>query len=263
MYHSLEAKLHDLFWASEGACAELPLIKQFLSDHPGTALELGCGSGRLIIPLLKDGFLIEGLDNATEMLAICEAKALQNDELSPILHHASMEDFQTGCLYNAITIPAFTLQFISAEKLPAILANIKAHLHPGGALYFTTFIPWAEITAELEEGKWYLDHEAKTSAEKGKNNTAKCHTKFKIQRLSQQLTRYHRYKIVSSQGKILEKSESTHELTWFWPRELTMHLETAGFEIQQTIGDFDPEVELDENSQILTVVASLKNCEEK
>ena len=33
---------------------------------------------------------------------------------------------------------------------------------PGGGLYLSTFIPWAEITGELEEGSWYLDQEATT-----------------------------------------------------------------------------------------------------
>lgn len=253
MYKDLEATLHDLFWASEGECAELPLIKQFLQTYAGTALELGCGSGRLLLPLLEDGYLTEGLDNSAEMLELCAERA---GDSTPVLHHASIEDFKTGSLYGAITIPAFTLQFISPEKLPEILINIREHLHPGGAIYITTFIPWAEITGELEESKWLLDHEVKIGEPGTKRDTAKCHTRFKIKRLSQELIRNHRYKIVSPQGKSLQNSESTHRLTWYWPREMEAILKEAGFTIQKTIGDFNAEEPCHEDSQIITVIAT-------
>lgn len=255
MYNDLEAKLHDLFWAEEGEPAELPLIRQFLQAYPGTTLELGCGSGRLLLPLLEEGYLIEGLDNSAEMLQLCEQNA--GDSL-PVLHHGSLEDFQTGSLYGAIMIPAFTLQFVPVEKLPVVLENMKSHLQPGGALYITTFIPWAEITGELEAGKWFLDQEMKLGAAGTKRQTARCHTRFQIKRLSQQLTREHRYRTFSSQGRPLETTETKHQLTWYWPREMEALLKKAGFTIQQTFGDFnpDPEEPLSEDGQIITVIAT-------
>ncbi len=243
MYQNLEATLHDVFWAAEGACAELPLLEKFLTEYAGTALELGCGSGRLLKPLSEAGYLIEGLDNSQEMLALCEADV--------ILHHAGMEDFSTGAVYGAITIPAFTLQLLPFESLPAILANIGQHLHPEGGLYITTFIPWAEITGELPEGEWFKDQE--TKLENG--NTARCYTRFFIKRLSQKLTREHRYEIVSPQGKVIEKSDSTHHLTWFWPREMEHFLHEAGFSLEEKIGDFAIGSDWDDDSQIVTYVA--------
>jgi SAM-dependent methyltransferase len=257
MYDDLEATLHDTFWAAEGVSAELPLLKKFLQQYSGTALELGCGSGRLLLPLLDDGYLIEGLDNSADMLRLCRE---QNEYA--VLHQASMEDFQTGTPYGSITIPAFTLQLLPYDKISPTLSNIHQHLHPGGGLYFTTFIPWAEITGELEEGVWFLDQEATLPD----GNTARCHTRFEIMRLSQQLIREHRYEVVSPDNKVLETSKSTHHLTWFWPREINEMLQQSGFTIDQTIGDFDSDHPCDDNSQIITIIASriaeelLRNC---
>lgn len=246
MYNKLEASLHDVFWEAEGKSAEQPILENFLQAYPGTALELGCGSGRLLLPLLREGYLTEGLDSSQDMLALCRDRAGQ---LSPVLHHASMEDFQTGTVYGAIAIPAFTLQLLSYEQTASALTNIREHLHPGGGLYFTTFIPWAEITGELEEGEWFLDQEAVLPNE----NIARCHTRFQIMRLSQQLTREHRYEILSPDNKVLETSKSTHHLTWYWPRETRELLQRCGFTIDQTIGDFDGAC--DDNSQIVTTIA--------
>lgn len=248
MYDQLEATLHDAFWEAEGAGAELELLEKFLSDHAGTSLELGCGSGRLLLPLLEKGYFIEGLDNSVDMLALCREHSGDHE---PVLHQSGIEDFQTGATYAAITIPAFTLQLLPYDQLPVIFENIRRHLHPGGGLYITTFIPWAEITGELEEGEEFLDHE--TYFPNG--NIARCYTRFQIKRISQQLIREHRYEISSEDGKVLETSDSTHHLTWLWPREIQKLLTDAGFTICKTVGDFQADAPCDEDSQIVTVMA--------
>ncbi len=248
MYTQLEATLHDTFWEAEGAGAELPLLESFLSNYSGTALELGCGSGRLLLPLLEKGYLIEGLDNSPDMLDLCHT---QKGELEPILHQADITEFQTGATYSAITIPAFTLQLLPYAELPSILANTRRHLHPNGGLYLTLFIPWAEITGDLEEGEEFLDHE--TFFPDGRH--ARCHTRFQIKRISQQLLREHRYELCSKDGDVLETSSSTHHLTWLWPREISQFLTDSGFSIQKMIGDFKLDQPCDENSQMITIFA--------
>lgn len=249
MYRQLEAILHDAFWEEEGEAAELPLIGHFLKQYPGTALELGCGSGRLLLPLMAKGFLIEGLDCSAEMLALCRERATTT---IPVLHQAEIEDFDTGTLFGAILIPAFTLQLLCPGRLPAILDNIKRHLQPGGGLYLTTFIPWAEITGELEQGEWFLDQEITLPA----GNAARCQTCFQIERLSQRLAREHRYEVLDADGQVTETSTSCHELSWYWPREMKAMLRDAGFTVQEVIGDFVPGKPCDEDSQIVTYIAS-------
>ena len=166
---------------------------------------------------------------------LCREQAGELDPaLDPVLHQASIEDFQAGAVYGSIIIPAFTLQLVSPEKISASLLNIHQHLHPGGGLYLTLFIPWAEITGDLEEGSWFLDQEAAMRD----GNLARCHTRFEIKRLSQQLTRDHRYEIVSQEKGIIETSTSTQQLNWYWRREIEMLLHHAGFSIQEIIGDF-------------------------
>jgi hypothetical protein len=165
-----------------------------------------------------------------------------------------MGDFSTGALYSAITIPAFTLQFIAPEKLPAVFSNIHNHLHPGGGLYITTFIPWAEIIGDLEENTWYPDHETPLKD----SLTARCSTRFQIERLSQRLVREHLYEIRTESGEVIETSESTHQLHWFWPNELTRVLGDAGFDIEKMVGDYDMGNVCDENSQITTLFCSAR-----
>ena len=254
MYQKLEARLHDLFWEAQGEAGELPLIERFLKQYPGTALELGCGSGRLLLALLEKGFLIEGLDNSAEMLTLC-----RNDkgDCDAVLHHASIEDFELKTLYDAIIIPAFTLQLLDPENMATTLSNIRRHLRPGGGLYLTTFIPWAEIIGELEPGSWFLDQETKMAD----GNTARCYTRFEIKRFAQLLMREHRYEIVSGDAQIVETSESAQRLSWYWPREMTMLLYDAGFSTPEIICDFMPGVPCHDDSQMLTFIVECDSDE--
>ena len=57
-YTSLEALLHDAFWADEGEPVELAMLDELLRGQPGLSLEIGCGSGRLLLPLLVVGCLL-------------------------------------------------------------------------------------------------------------------------------------------------------------------------------------------------------------
>lgn len=43
-------------------------------DANGPILELGSGTGRLLIPLLKKGFDVSGLDSSNYMIDICNKK---------------------------------------------------------------------------------------------------------------------------------------------------------------------------------------------
>jgi len=105
-----------------------------LEQCPGLALEVGCGTGRLLLPYLKAGFDIEGVDCAPEMLAICQQKA-QCEGLTPILYEQFMQDLDLARRYKTIYIPFRSFQLMSDhdDALKA-LQNFHAHLEVGGQL---------------------------------------------------------------------------------------------------------------------------------
>ena len=115
--------------------------KIFFERYPGTALELGCGSGRLLTPLLGKGYLLEGLDNSARYAATCAERALPAFE--PVLHQAGIENFHTGSPLRRHHHPPpslFSSFILSCYRLRS--PNIHQHLHPGGGgLYLSYFYP--------------------------------------------------------------------------------------------------------------------------
>lgn len=252
MYQSLEAKLHDHFWnAEEENASELPLLKQFLKDYPGKSLELGCGSGRLLLDLLQDGYDVEGMEFSAEMIQLLEASA-KNRSLSPKVYHAdALEPLDLDSKYSSFLIPAFTLQLFSREQSADLLKRLHDSAKEKAALYITTFMPWAEITGELEEDEWYLDKEITLED----HSVARCETRHSIDRLNQTLHRFHRYSLTSSNGMDTETHKSEQMLRYYGLPELSMILEKTHWEIEDVITDLSPGI-LHPNAQLLTIIAS-------
>lgn len=247
-YTSLEALLHDAFWAEEGEAAELPFMEQVLRDHPGLSLEVGCGSGRLLLPLLQKGFQVEGLELSRDMLDLGR-KAAADLSLELVLHEADMTTFDSGTRYASLLVPAFTLQL--ADDPTAALAHFHKLLAADGVIYLSVFIPFAELHKELPEGEWYEDHRIPWT----EGRTGSLETRHRLQRKERILEREHRYRILDSDGRVEAEHLSKQTLRWFTARQLRGMLDKAGFEPIHAIADFDPELPVDEEAQIITVVA--------
>ena len=254
-YLSLEAEFHDAFWAEEDDASEVALMADFLKQHPGRSLEIGSGSGRLLFPLLEQGFDVEGLELSGDMLALCREAAGEKG-LDPTLHHGDMSVWHGGGKYHSLLAPAFTLQL--SPDPAATLAHWRTLLEDdGGALYLTVFIPFAELEGDLEENAWYPDHEATLPG----GRTAKLDTFHQIDPEKQILDRRHRYYFADRPADF---HESRQTLRWFTLDQMTAHLGAAGFRVARVFADFDPArpltcSETDEFGGILTFHAVARN----
>src|SRR5438876_481981 len=67
-------------------------------------LDVGCGTGRLLLDFLAQGITIDGVDNSPEMLELCRHKA-QRLGLRPALFQQPMQDLQLPHAYRTIIVP--------------------------------------------------------------------------------------------------------------------------------------------------------------
>jgi len=248
-YVSLEASLHDLFWDAEGESAELPLIREHLSQNPGTSLEIGCGSGRLLIPLLQEGHEVHGNDLSADMINLLKQK-LEEADLDTEYFTTPTEQLELS-RYRNFLIPAFTLQLMGTAGAAQTLKHIAKQSADNATLYLTVFVPWAEITDELEPDNWYLDHKAPTAD----GNNAQCFTRYQINRTEQILHRDHHYK-VSDGDKLIAEHHCSQQLRWFTLPELRLLLSACGWHIDQIIYDLNPALDSEEDAQLFTITAS-------
>ena len=74
----------------------------------GPVLELGCGSGRVLVPTAQAGIAITGLDLSSRMLAVCrERTAAEPPETESRIElvHGDMTNFDLGRTFKLVTLP--------------------------------------------------------------------------------------------------------------------------------------------------------------
>ncbi len=137
-YGAMCTEVYDLD-KPPGSLPDVDFYLQRLAGLDGPILEAGCGTGRLLIPLVEAGFEVEGFDRSADMLASC-ARHCAARGLSPVLRQARFQDFAYDRDFAAIVVPvgSFTLLDDFAEAL-AVLKRFFDHLRPGGRLLIDLF----------------------------------------------------------------------------------------------------------------------------
>ncbi len=111
----------------------------------GRTLELGCGTGRVLIPAAVAGCQITGLDYSARMLHRCREKLAQQlpeVQMRVTLVQGDVTNFNLGGQFELITIPFRPFQhLITLAEQKACLNCIHQHLKPGGLLVFDVFHP--------------------------------------------------------------------------------------------------------------------------
>lgn len=121
------------WWAEFNVEApELGYYKGAIERYGQPALDLACGTGRLLVPLLKDGLDVDGCDLSADMLACCRLRA-ERMELSPRLYLQAMHALDLPRRYRSITMRSRLRRGEPSPCLPAGEMGILPAPLPGRA----------------------------------------------------------------------------------------------------------------------------------
>ncbi len=97
------------------------------------ALDVGCGSGRLLVPWVAAGLDVEGVDASADMIEACRAAAAAVGR-APVLHVQPTHQLDLPRRYRSIVnCGSFGLGGSRADDGEG-LRRLRAHLLPGGVL---------------------------------------------------------------------------------------------------------------------------------
>src|SRR5262249_32297712 len=131
-----------------------------LASEVGTApiLELGCGSGRLLVPLVRDGRRVVGVDRSASMLAAAASRLARTGRRAQRGHllRGDLRDVPFGAPHFALVLCPFnTLQHLyTREDFERFLAGARRTLAPGGRLAFDVMNPDLEWLARRPDKRW-------------------------------------------------------------------------------------------------------------
>lgn len=142
---------------------EGPFYLEIAREVGGPVLELGCGTGRMTIPLAQHGVDITGLDAVPAMLERAMAKA---GDLPIQWVERDVRSFNLGRKFSLIfECGSVFMHMLARADQQAFLNRAREHLAPGGRFVISLLFPHPEnLISYPEEKAWfaYQDEQGRT-----------------------------------------------------------------------------------------------------
>jgi SAM-dependent methyltransferase len=206
----------------------------------GPVLEVGCGTGRVLIPTARAGAAITGIDLSAGMLGTCRRRLEQEPEEvreRAQLVQADMRRFDLGRQFALATIPFRPFQhLLTVDDQLACLGGVRAHLRDGGVLIVDLFNPSLDVLVNLpigEEG----GHEPEFTMPDGR----RVRRSFRLLAADrfQQVNDLELIYRVTHPGGQEERLLHTFQMRYVFRFEMEHLLARAGFEVEHLYSDFD------------------------
>lgn len=221
---------------------EIAYFRRF-AEAGQPALDVACGTGRLLIPYLQAGLDVDGCDISPDMLALCRERA-EREGLSPHLYEQAMHELDLPRRYRTIYVCGGLGLGGRRDHDEEALRRIYEHLEPGGALIVDNEVPYADGSSWLrwtEEGRRELPE---PWPEPGDRRKGPDGTEYElrsriieVEPLSQRMTMEMRG-FMWREGLLVEQDEHVLKMTLYFTNELRLMLERAGFSDIEVRGDY-------------------------
>ena len=221
---------------------DIPFYVEEAGISSGPVLELGCGTGRVTIPVADSGVQITGLDFSSKMIEVARRKASSSEKIE--LLQGDMRDFSLGKKFSLVIIPfRGFLSLLTVEDQHRTLDCVKNHLLPGGRLIFNVFVPDINSMLQAPDTAYHF----RDVLEPTSGNTLVVWNQ----------TNYHEYhqimdirtiiEKIDSSGKVVDKAYKDYQLRYAFRWEIYHLLKSSGFDCIDLYGGFDKNI-FDETS---------------
>ncbi len=239
-FYSVSARYYDLDYAALGYAEDVPFYVERALEAVGPVLEMGCGTGRILLPTARAGVRIHGLDASADMLAALRqslAREPADIQRRVSLTQGDMRHADLGQRFALVTAPFRVVQhLLEREDQRAWLRNARRHLAPGGALCFDVFQPDFILMTKLGQPTVELERSDPATGRRVRR-FAQTVPRYETQRLEVRLQ--WRTEDASGGEVLLDFVEFT--IRWFTRGELENLLELEGFRITDYWGSFQRE----------------------
>ena len=225
---------------------EASYFRTMIDTFGQPALDLGCGTGRLLLPYLAAGLEVDGCDYSKDMLAQCQERAAR-EELTPRLFQQATYELDLPRRYR--TIFACGVIALGGDRRLTMQAMQRCyeHLRPGGAFVFDYSPRWNDPPAwlsRLPEVRHSLPDEWPESGEHQRLSDG-CELELVARTIAMDpledvATRQIRARLWQN-GELLQEEVHTQKVEDYSKHELVLMLERAGFRDIALTGDYRDE----------------------
>ena len=239
---------------------EIAYFQSLIERSGQPALDVACGTGRLLLPYLRAGLDVDGCDISPDMLALCRERAAR-EGFSPSLYAQAMHALALPRTYRTIYMcGSFGLGGNRRQDLEALRACYR-HLESGGVLAFDHYLPygnprqWQRWTKEGRRGlpeEWPTTGQRREAAD---GTTLELRTRLvALDPLEQQWSGEIRVRQWRAEELLAEEEHALRGCLYF-RNELFQMLEQAGFARTKVYGAYT-ETEATADDDVLVLIAT-------
>ncbi len=226
-YRGLMARSWDLLRGDTSKWQDRQFYLEQIRESGEPALDVGCGTGRLLLDYLGEGIDIDGVDNSPEMLALCREKA-DALGLQPTLFEQQMESLELPRKYQTIIVPSSSFQLlVELDAAKEAMRRFQLNLEPGGVLAMPFMLfRLASTQTEEQAGKWHGPRES----ERDDGALVRRWTRVRYDLAAQLEHTEDRYEVIVD-GEIMKTEQfgRSPATRWYTQEQSTALFEGAGF----------------------------------
>jgi SAM-dependent methyltransferase len=223
---------------------DIACFQKIIEENGEPALDLGCGTGRLLLPFLRAGLDVEGCDLSPDMIDLCRQQA-EAEGLVARLHTQATHELDLARRFRTIVAcGSFGLGGDRRQDLEG-LRLVCRHLEPGGLLALDHYLPNSE---PLSWSAWLPKHRPEFPMpwpDKGDRRRASDGSELELRArvaafdpLEQTVVREMRIERWRD-GKRVTREENAIRINLYFKSEVVLMLEAAGFEEIQVRGGLE------------------------
>jgi len=214
--------------------------------QPRKVLELGCGTGRITLPLAEQGaqlaFDVTGLDSQAEMLETAKKRLLEappkvRERLRLI--QGDMRTWQSESAFDLIVIPCSSIShLLTLQDQLTVWNQCRRNLRPGGRFVVEITMPnmatFADSFNVPPRALVEIDVDKSDESDGVRFIRRKTSRYLSHEQCAQTRFLYEKYQ----NGRAIDGYIDDFAGHVFFPRELQLLFIHTGFEVEETLGDY-------------------------
>lgn len=199
-------------------------------EQGGAALELGCGTGRILLQLLAAGIDIAGMDRSLPMLQHL-ARDAQARGLAPRTAQGDLRllPFAPCARFATVLLPYSLITYLTdRDDAVRLLRELRARLAPDGAIALDAFVP-QPVMSFSDFRRDYRRPHGEGFLEREKRITALADGRNRIER---------RYRVLDAADKVLASIDTDETIRPYAPHDLVELANAAGLHVARTLWDY-------------------------
>jgi len=216
---------------------DIPMYLELAQEYGGPLIDIGCGTGRVMIPLAQQGYTVHGIDSEKAMLDIAERRAADSPALQQrmVLHHGDVATYTLDQRFKLTLVPYNGLMhFHDQETQLQVLKQLRKWTMDDGLLVLD--LPNAGEMFATQESDALMLERTFLEAETGHMVMQQSHSY--LDRVTQLLRVNWVYDEIDDEGTV-KRTVAPLVLYYYFFSELRLLLQHTGFDVDAVYGGTD------------------------